>query len=246
MVDENGANYCAIRKIFGLEFATSKVVSCQMHYKNDVNRPSLKIGDTYKDMFKNICHKMCSVTTVAEYNDRKKWLEEIAYIFPQITLWINWWDARKYHIFPAFRWLGYSNVTLAESGNSTLKWCTQLWLLEAACNDTSTMLTQIHEVRSFLTQQTASISRGLCSLSYGRADIEIQMCVARAYAAKFNNNEAHSTALHENTNPQIFIPSSSARHRPVKAKTSIQGEYVQKQKQKKTTVKKTSHIGLAH
>ena len=142
MIDENGANYCTIRKVFRLEFATSKVVSCQMHYKNDVNRESLKIGDTYKDVFKNICHEMCSITTVAEYNDRKKWLEEIANIFPQITSWINWWDARKYHIFPAFRWLGYSNVTLAKSGNSTLKWCTQLWLLEAACNDTSTMLTQ--------------------------------------------------------------------------------------------------------
>ena len=33
MADENGANYCAVRKVFGLEFATSKVVSCQMHYK---------------------------------------------------------------------------------------------------------------------------------------------------------------------------------------------------------------------
>ena len=92
-----------------------------MHYKNDVNRVSLKIGDSYKDVFKNICHKMCSVTTVAEYNDRKKRLGEIANIFPQITSWINWWDARKYHIFPAFKCLGYSNVTLAESGNSTLK-----------------------------------------------------------------------------------------------------------------------------
>ena len=107
MVDENGANYCAIRKVFRLEFATTKVVSCQMHYKNDVNRASLKIGDTYKGVFKNICCKMCSITTIAEYNDRKKWLEEIADIFPQITSWINWWDARKYHIFPAFRWLGY-------------------------------------------------------------------------------------------------------------------------------------------
>ena len=61
MVDENGANYCAIRKVFGLEFATSKVVSCQMHYKNDVNRASLKTGDTYKDVFKNISHKMCAI-----------------------------------------------------------------------------------------------------------------------------------------------------------------------------------------
>ena len=72
MVDVNGANYCTIRNVFGLEFATSKVVSCQMHYKNDVNREALKIGDSYKDVFKNICHEMCSVTTVAEYNDRKK------------------------------------------------------------------------------------------------------------------------------------------------------------------------------
>ena len=108
------------------------------------------------------------------------------------------------------------------------------------------MLTQIHKVKSFLTQQTASSGRGPCSLSRGRANIEIQMHVAIAYAAEFNNNEAHSVALHENTNSQIFIPSSGAKHRPVKTKTSIQGEYVQKKKQKKTTVKETSHIGLTH
>ena len=71
------------------------------------------------------------------------------------------------------------------------------------------------------------------------------MCVARVYAAKFNN-KARSMALHENTNPDIFILSSGARHRPVKTKTSIQGEYVWKKKQKITTVKITSHIGLVH
>ena len=108
------------------------------------------------------------------------------------------------------------------------------------------MLTQIHEVKSFLTQQTASSGRGPSSLSHGRANIEIQMHVARAYAAKFNNNEAHSVALHENTNPEIFIPSSGARHRPVKTMTSIQGKYVQKRNKRKTTVKKTSHISLPH
>ena len=114
-------------------------------------------------------------------------------------------------------------------------------------DDTSTMLTQIHEVKSFLTQQTASGGRGPCSLSCGRANIEIQMHAARVYAVEFNNDKACSAALHENTNPEIFIPSSGARHRPVKTKTSIQGEYVQKKKQRKTmAVKKTSHISLAH
>ena len=107
------------------------------------------------------------------------------------------------------------------------------------------MLTQIHELEAFLSQQTASSGRGPCSQSHGRADIEIQMRVARAYAGEFNNNKAHSPALHENTNPDIFIP-YHARHRPVKTKTSIQGKYVRTKKQKKTTIKKTSHISLAH
>ena len=110
----------------------------------------------------------------------------------------------------------------------------------------STIITQIHELEAFLAQQTASSGRGPCSQSRGRADIEIQMHVARAYAVEFNNNEACSAALHESTNPDIFIPSSGTRHRPVKTKTSIQGEYIRTKKQKKRTVKKTSHISLAH
>ena len=64
MVHENGANYCAIRKIFGLDFVTSKVVSYQMHYKNDVNRASFRISDSYRDLFKkklsqNVFHCYC-------------------------------------------------------------------------------------------------------------------------------------------------------------------------------------------
>ena len=103
-----------------------------------------------------------------------------------------------------------------------LKQHTQLWLLKAAHDDISTMLTQIHELRSFLTQQTSSSGRGPCSLSHERANVNTQICAARAYAAEFNNNDACSAALQENTNPQIFIPSSGAGHRLVKTKTSIQ------------------------
>ena len=32
MVTENVANFCAIQKVFGLDFVTSKLLSCQMHY----------------------------------------------------------------------------------------------------------------------------------------------------------------------------------------------------------------------
>ena len=87
---------------------------------------------------------MCSIVTVAEYKEKKKWFDEIANIFPDIYWWLTRWDARKHHKFPGFRCFGYLNVTLAKSGNSTLKHCMQLWLLEAAQDDTSTMLIQIH------------------------------------------------------------------------------------------------------
>ena len=86
------------------------------------------------------------------------------------------------------------------------------------------MITQIHELEAFLSQQTASSSRGPCSQSRGRANIDIQMCAARAYVAEFNNKEACSAALQESTNPDIFIPSSGTRRRLVKTKTTIQGE----------------------
>ena len=84
---------------------------------------------------------MCSIAAMAECNEKKKWLGEIAHIFPDISWWLTWLDARKYHMFPAFRWFSYSNVTLAESGNAMFKSHMQLWLMEAAQDDISTTLT---------------------------------------------------------------------------------------------------------
>ena len=99
MVNENGANYCAIKKLFGVDFVASKVVSWQMHYKNDVNRASFRISDSYRDLFKNICHKMCSIATIGEYNEKKKQLDEITNTFPDIPSWINWLDYKHVTMF---------------------------------------------------------------------------------------------------------------------------------------------------
>ena len=106
------------------------------------------------------------------------------------------------------------------------------------------MLTQIHEVKSFLTQQTSSSGRGPCSLSCERADVETKIHAARVYASEFNNNDARSATLQENTNPQVFIPFSGARHRPVKTKTSIQGAFVQKNKTKEKSCQKIATWAL--
>ena len=72
---------------------------------------------------------MCTVATVTQYNEQKKWMDEITNLFPDIARWVALWDTRKYHIFPAFLKFGYSNATLTKSGSSTLKFLTQIWNL---------------------------------------------------------------------------------------------------------------------
>ena len=69
MVDKNGVNYCTIRQVFGLNFMTSKMVSCQMHYKNDINKASFRIEVYFRDIFKCACYEMSSVGTVAQYTE---------------------------------------------------------------------------------------------------------------------------------------------------------------------------------
>ena len=145
----------------------------------------------------------------------------------------------KCHMFPAFRYFDYSNVTLAKSGNSMLKSHMQLCLLEAAQDDTSTMLTQSYEFNLFLNQVTSSSGKQLCSLTHNRTNRATQICIAKAYVAKFSNKCACREALEENMNPKVFLACGGARHRPVKTKTDMEGAFVQKKKkQKKAAVNK--------
>ena len=44
--------------------------------------------------------------------------------------------------------------------------------------------------------------------------------------AEFNSKLAHIKAIEEKSNPQVFVPSGGARHRPVKTKTGIEGTFV--------------------
>ena len=132
---------------------------------------------------------------------------------------------------------------MAESRNLMVKCCTHLWLLEAAGDDTSTMLTHIHEIKSFLTQLTSSSGKGPCSLTQEGENRAAQVCAAKTYATDFSNRNAHCAALEENGNPQVFVPSGHARHRPAKTKTGLEGTFVWKKKQKKASVNKNMHVG---
>ena len=69
-----------------------------------------------------------------------------------------------------------------------------LWLLEATQDDTSTMVTQIVKMKSFLVQVAGSSGKGSISLTHDRADRKTLMCAAKAYAVEITNRNARQEA----------------------------------------------------
>ena len=68
-----------------------------------------------------------------------KRLHEIAAIYPKFKPFLDWWDTRRYHVFPVFRGFALLGVNLAEIGNAALKRSGKISLVEAACDDITTV-----------------------------------------------------------------------------------------------------------
>ena len=56
MVDKNGTYYWGIKEVFELEFVASNIVSCQIHFKNDVNKALARPGCSFRQEFKKNMH----------------------------------------------------------------------------------------------------------------------------------------------------------------------------------------------
>ena len=72
-----------------------------------------------KKEFLNLFYDLHTTAKTTFYNLFKSRIDDIAKLLPGISNWVYWWNARKYHIFPAFRIHGLSKVNLAKRGNST-------------------------------------------------------------------------------------------------------------------------------
>ena len=44
IVGDHGANFFSVGEVFSVNVVMSRVVSCQMHYKRDLNKASAKVG----------------------------------------------------------------------------------------------------------------------------------------------------------------------------------------------------------
>ena len=90
MVDENGANFCGIREIYGADFEKQQVVSCQLNFKLDVQRKKNKVGIEHREDFIKKLHQMLPAPTVGHYNKIREEVEEIVSIYPGVKNFFQW------------------------------------------------------------------------------------------------------------------------------------------------------------
>ena len=113
--DKGGANHNAIKMVYGDNF--TRIVGCQWHFRSDATKKAMRLPADMKDVFTQICEKLCkSTTTASQYNLLKGQLDQLAKNQPILEPWIKWWDARKAHIFAPFRGAGLPGVNLSEIG----------------------------------------------------------------------------------------------------------------------------------
>ena len=78
------------QNVYGEEFCNARVRGCQFHFKSDVRKMANNISVEMREEFIDICKKLCSVTTVAQYLQVKQQMDDMAMIYP-LKKWIKWW-----------------------------------------------------------------------------------------------------------------------------------------------------------
>ena len=142
MVDENGANFCGVKEAFGLSYCLQKMVTCQWHFKNSVSQKANAVAEQHRDHFINSCLSLCTAANTTGYFTVKAEIDNYAVHYPLLKPWIQWWNARRNHIFGAFRGFGFTGASLAEIGNSTVQECKPITLVKAACKNCAMMMAQ--------------------------------------------------------------------------------------------------------
>ena len=158
LCDEAGANYKAVRIVYGDDFCKDRICGCQFHFKQQIQIKKNEVPLEMRETFIETCKQLCTVTTVAKYKILKGRLEEMAETVPTLYSWIEWWDDRRAHIFGPYRGWGLPGCNLSEQGNAQWKPTNTMWLVHAACNDVKCMIFQ--EVKVYLFDRNMMRSTG--------------------------------------------------------------------------------------
>lgn len=105
-MDEVGAWWNGVKEVYG-EDALKRAVSCEFHYKQSVRRQSTKLpAGEMRDQFETLGYALLEANTVSMFEKRRADLNRFLKEKRKTEVlkhWLSWWDARKTHIFRAFK-----------------------------------------------------------------------------------------------------------------------------------------------
>ena len=220
MVDSAGYNYGGIRSVFGIDYMTQKVISCQWHFMNVMEQFEHKIPEEDQEEFLQLCHALCKKTTIPEYQLVATRLHQIAQKWPVIISKLNWWHVRRWHVFGAFR-TGptHTGVNLAEIGNAAWKTSgSNLTLLTAAKDDVTLFILQDEEIQCHRTSAIMVGGQGPNDLQRAALERKKQRAEARGLAEIVTSREVLKLQLELESNPDYFIPGEKSTHKPPKTR----------------------------
>ena len=224
LCDEAGGNIRGIKEALGLEFAVTRVVTCQWHFMNKINERIQKIGEDFQEGFVTSAGQLCRVQSVAEFELIFSRMREIVAKFPEFGNSLDWYFARRFHLFPAFRDGLHSGLNLAEVGNAQWKPKHKMSLVAAAKDDITTMLQQESDLRRFGEGSTFKRGKVLTDTQRATKEKRQQMEMARSFAQVLQNQEALQMQIESEENPDFFIPGKEAGHKPTKKTKGVEGK----------------------
>ena len=212
VADENHANWNSIRKVFG-EKSLERVVSCEFHYKQSVQRQANKLGvDSTK--FKLVANDMLLAPTVQQFKLACSEMQSILTNNSQLQGWYRWWYDRRTHIFAAFKVAGAPASNLAEVGHSKLQSVGRCYMsiLESAREDVACALRQEAQMKVFTSGLPVG-GRGRNYTQRKAMEYKAGMKRAAAYAAELDDVEISASR------DSVFVPKTGSHRPPEKHST---------------------------
>ena len=209
IVDEGGANWKAIRDVFGCDSKT-RVVGCQWHFLNCARRQLTHIKPDERKSFEMHYRDLVKAHTDKEYKRVFKAMYSILRRAGRTT-WLLWWDIRKYHIVPCFRGYDMPSLNLAETGHAKLqRMGKNLRFSVASLRDIAMFMKQKAEYAAYLRGEKTNIGRG-------PTQIEIERRQARKddkMVSDFLDVVRDEDFMGEfEDDADVFMPTDKARHR---------------------------------
>ena len=231
MMDEKGANFEAIERVFGPEFRRTKAVTCQWHFMRCAEAYLTKCSEDERRSFRYWCRELCDAHTKAKYKRMSNLIKMMAKKYNFLPWW-KWWSPRAPHIVPAIRGFGLPKMNMAEVGQSKLRQDRKVWLSVAVKEDMVALAIQASRYSKFISNQEKIIGRGPTMKQRTQRE--------RAEERRFVDEicdvilTGDLTGEITSENEEDFVPSSRAKHKAPKHDIGIQ----QRPKKKETEVKK--------